>query len=95
MAKKIVDKNIEEIKKGIETKGVVLGREVTLKSIKRGLIRKVFMSSTVDPEIKSDVEQYAKISPIEIVELVYPNDELGALCKKPFPISIVGVLKAN
>ncbi|MFH1439162.1 MAG: ribosomal L7Ae/L30e/S12e/Gadd45 family protein [Candidatus Woesearchaeota archaeon] len=91
--KKEIDKNIEEIKKYIDTNKAVLGSIVTLKKLKRGSLAKIFLSANVPISIKEDINYYNKISDVKIVELSYPNNELGALCKKPFSISIIGILK--
>ena len=38
-----------------------------------------------------DIVEYAKLSDVEVVDTAVPNDVLGTLCKKPFPISVIGL----
>ena len=51
------------------------------------------MSNNCKESVKEDIERHSAISGTEIVQLDYPNDELGAICKKPFSISVIGVVK--
>jgi len=91
--KKEIDKDIEEVKKGINADKAVIGTIETIKNLKKGNIVKVFLSANVPEEVKQDLEYYSKLIKADVVELAYPNDELGALCKKPFPISVISLFK--
>lgn len=90
MAEKI---DIAKIKKLIESKQVVVGKDEILKKLKQGKLSKVFLTSNLPEQTKERIAYYSKLAGVEIVQLNYPNDELGALCKKPFPISMLGLLK--
>ena len=39
--------------------------------------------------IKEDINHYAKISKVEVIELKQPNDEIAAICKKPFLVTVL------
>jgi large subunit ribosomal protein L30e len=93
MAKKQVDKNIEEIKKLLKTKKIIFGSDVTMKELKRGGIAKIFLAGNTAKPISDDVEYYSGLAGAAVVKLDYPNSELGALCKKPFPVSVIGIRK--
>ncbi len=84
MAKKIE----EEIKKLVASKNIIIGTEKAMKLIKSGKAKKVFVSSNCPEGIVNDIEHYSKISHFEVVKLRHPNDEVGALCKKPYHISV-------
>ncbi len=90
---KEIDKNIEEILKCIDTDKAIIGLDVTLKKLRNGKISKIFLSATAPETAKKDLAYYAGIANVDIVELAYPSDEFGALCKKPFSISVIGILK--
>jgi large subunit ribosomal protein L30e len=90
---KEIDKNIEEVLKFMDTGKAIIGSDVTLKKLRTGKLAKIFLSATAPETIKNDIKHFAGISNVEIVELVYPSDEFGALCKKPFSISVIGILK--
>ena len=51
------------------------------------------MTINCPDEVKESIKRYAGLSKAEIEELDMPNDELGIACKKPFSISIAGVVK--
>jgi len=84
---------VDEIKKIVNTDKAVVGTNETIKALKTGKIAKVFLTSNCPDEVKKDVEYYAGLSTVEVIELPIPNDELGVVCRKPFLISVFGVLK--
>ena len=84
---------IEEIKDSIDDKKVVLGATVTIKALKNSQLRKIFLSKNCTEAEKKDIEYYASFHNIPIVQLNYPSDEVGVICKKPFSIAVLGLLK--
>lgn len=89
-AKKITS---SEIKKLIEAKSLVIGTEKTIKNIKLGKVEKVIVSSNCPDQIFEDISHYAEMSKTETIKVSYPNEELGVICKKPFSISVLSILK--
>lgn len=83
----------EEIRKNLTTKKLIIGTDETLKNIRKGLITKVYVASNCPEDLMKDLRRYSKISGFEIFDTKLPNDELGAVCKKPFNIALLGVLK--
>ena len=81
----------EELKLALKEKGIIIGTERTIKNLKLGKTKKVFLASNCKPEIKESIEYYAKLSGAEIVELVIPDKEVGLLCKKPFSVSVLSL----
>ena len=88
-----IQKNVQELKQALDTDKVIIGTDRTIKSLKQGNIVRIYLSENVSNDIKDDLEHYAKLSDVEIIELPYPNDEFGTVCKKPFAISVVGILR--
>ena len=84
---------ISEIKKQLNKPQFIIGAEETLKELRKGNIVKAYLSVNPKPELVADIESLAKLSDVELVRLDVPNDELGTVCKKPFPISIIGIKK--
>ena len=82
-----------ELRKLMETKKVIVGTDRVIKQLKLGKISKVFLTVNCPEDVKADVGAFAKISKTEVVQLDIPNDELGVVCKKPFSISIAGIIK--
>ena len=93
--KQVVDKDIKEIKSLMKTKKLIIGTERTVKNIKLGKIDKVFLSANCSESVEEDINYYKKLGKFKIIKLKYPNDELGALCKKPFLISVLSVMKGG
>ena len=79
--------SVEDIRKGLERKKIILGTDRVIKNLKLGKIVKVYLSSNCPDDVKEEVKRYK----VEVVELKQPNDELGALCKKQFSVSVLGV----
>ncbi|MFH1316446.1 MAG: ribosomal L7Ae/L30e/S12e/Gadd45 family protein [Candidatus Woesearchaeota archaeon] len=85
--------DIDEIKKNLETGKLVIGTNNTLNNIKLGNIQKVFITKNCSDDVRKDLDNYNKVEKIEIIQLDIANDELGSICKKPFSISVIGLLK--
>ena len=90
MAKKI---DAAEIKKMIKSGILVIGTKRTIKSLKLGKVQKVLVSSNCPSSVESDINYYVGLSGAEFHKLDYPNDELSVICKKPFSISVLALLK--
>ena len=90
MVKKI---DSAEIKKMIKTGNIIIGTERSIKSLKIGKVQKVLLSSNCPSKVEKDINYYAGLSGAELYKLAYPNDELGVICKKPFSISVLALLK--
>lgn len=87
--------SINDIKKAIEEKKAIVGTERVIKMIKKGELIKVYLSVNCPAEVKESIEYYAKLSKTEVIKLKVPNDELGTLCKKPYSISVLGIVKSE
>lgn len=96
MAKKeIADKNVQEIKKLLKSRELVIGTDRTVTNIRRGKVKKVYLASNCNEKVKADINHYSSIGAFDVIELQYPNDELGTMCKKPFSISVISILKGG
>jgi large subunit ribosomal protein L30e len=88
-----VSKDVIEIRKLSEGGKLAIGTQTVIKKLKTGKVSRVFVTSNCPAEVKADVERYAALSKAEVVHLGIPNEELGVVCKKPFSISIAGLVK--
>jgi large subunit ribosomal protein L30e len=82
-----------EFKKLLKNKNLIIGTEKTIKQLRLGKLAKAFVTSNAPEKIRADINYYAKLSKTEVTNLKYTNEELGELCKKPFSISVLGLLK--
>ncbi len=92
MAKKI---DAAEIKKMLKAGNMIIGTEKAIKSLKLGRVQKVMLSSNCPEQVEKDINHYAGLGGAESVKLDYPNDELSVICKKPFSISVLALLKGS
>ena len=83
---------LEEIKKNLKSENLVIGTERTVKLLRIGKIKKIAVASNVSDKTRKDLEYYSKITGAEISVLKIPNEELGTVCKKPYSISVIGLL---
>ena len=90
MTKKITS---AEIKKLLKTGNLIIGTERTVKNLKLGRVQKVILSSNCPANVEKDITYYSGLNSTEVYRLDYPNDELGVICKKPFSISVLALLK--
>ena len=92
MAKAETSEIAGELKKLLMAKRLVLGAEATIKALRKGGVQKVFIASNCSTLVRSDVETLCKVSGAECVSLAQGTDEIGVMCKKPFAISVIGVI---
>lgn len=83
----------EDLKKLAEGNKLLLGTQATVKGLKQGRIARVFISSNCPKDVRDDLIHYKKVSEVELEEIGMTNEEFGVLCKKPFSISVAGLLK--
>ena len=82
-----------EIKKIIKSGNVILGTEKASKNLRLGKVEKIMISSNCPARIEKNINYYAGLTGTEVHKLDYPNDELGIICKKPFSISVLAIVK--
>ena len=93
MAKKKIEKMAVELRKLLTDKKLVIGTDRVLKHIKSGKLKQVYIASNCADSTKEDVLRYCKLAKTDVKELAYLSADLGVFCKKPFSISVIGVLK--
>lgn len=81
----------KEIKLLIETGKVIIGSKKGIRELLVGNPKAVIYASNIPKELISDIEYYADEA--KIIRLKFPGTslELGKLCGKPFPVSLITV----
>jgi ribosomal protein L30E len=74
-----------------DTKKMVFGKAQVMKLLQEGKLTEVFLAENSIE--KQSIGNIAKLSETKVNILKQNNDELGALCKKPFAIAIIGLKK--
>ena len=80
--------SLENLKKAIKEETLTIGTERTLKALKQGKTKEVFVSKNCPDLLRTQVKRYGEISGIKITELNETNNEIGTLCKKPFSVNL-------
>ncbi len=86
-------KFIEELRRLVKEKKAIVGTNRTLKLLKLGKIAKVVLAKNVPEDIRKDIEYYAKLANVEVIQLDVENVELGAMVGKPFKVTVIGIPK--
>ena len=84
----MVAADVEEIRSLIDEGKLIIGTDRTLKALRNGKVKKVFLSSNVSENSKSEIVHLAKIADVDVVDVDESNEELGVLCRKPFAVSV-------
>ena len=80
-----------EIDKLVKSKRIIIGKNSVLRNLKLGKVSEVYLAKNCPAKVKDEVKHYD----VEVVQLKYPNTELGVLFKKNYSISIVGLKNAK
>lgn len=84
---------LAELRKHVQSGKLAIGTKEVNKLLKANKVAKVFLASNCPDSVKENVKHYCSSKECQLIELAVPNDELGVLCRKPFSIAVVGVLK--
>jgi len=80
---------MKTLKEAVKAKKVIIGADRTLKNLKLGKLKRVYLASNVKQDIKEDIEHYTKLFEVKLVQLKEDNEELGLICKKQFSVSVL------
>ncbi len=85
----------QELRTAYRTGKLELGTKSTIRNLKLGRAKMVIIASNADPSVKEDINRYASLSGIPVVEFNGTSIELGTVLGKPFPIQALAVLDAG
>jgi len=77
--------------KKLKSEDIIVGTERTLKLLKIGKIKEVFVASNCPEDIKKEIEHIAEIAGVKVYGSTMNSKNLGTLAKKPFKAVVVGV----
>ena len=81
--------SVEQLKKALKEEKGTYGTDETIKKIKLGKIATVFIASDAKSSEREKVLHYKKQGDLEVFELELKSAEVGILCKKQFPVSML------
>ncbi len=83
-----------ELKDALKLKDkIIIGKDRTLKAINASKIKEIFISSNYPLDELSNLENSSEIREFVLNKLEINSEELGARCRRPHPVIIVGLLK--
>ena len=95
MAKKKVSDIALNIRKLLDANKLVIGSKRSLKMLREGKLSDVLLASNSTDSMDETFQKYCALVGTEIKKLNIPSEELGIICKKPFAISVLGVIKGK
>jgi|SRR3989338_2747848 len=90
--KKTTADEAENLKNQAQSGRALIGLERVLKALRSQKLGKVFLARNCPAKMKEDIQHYAALAQVPVVELEQTNEELGVLCKKNFFVSVAGIL---
>jgi len=85
--------SLDELKKVVGNKKLLIGADRTLKNLKKNELKEIFLAVNCSKSVKEEVEAHAKMSGVKVSELKITNDEMGVIVKKPFAVSVASLQK--
>lgn len=79
------------IRLAVEGGRVGFGSRKGIKDLLLGSAKLVVIASNVPPSLAEDVKRYGEFSGIPLVEFGGTSIQLGSICGKPFPVSVLAV----
>lgn len=83
----------KSIRMAVDTGNVLLGKNECIRSVRSGNSKIVLFSSNIPHDLKITISKYAKMSSIPTYDFSGSSKELGSVCGKPYPVSVMSVLE--
>ncbi|NJE09815.1 50S ribosomal protein L30e [Thermococcus sp. MAR1] len=81
-----------ELRKAEETGKIIMGAKKSIQYAKMGGARLIIVARNARPDIREDIEYYAKLSGIPVYEFEGTSVELGTLLGRPHTVSALAVI---
>jgi len=82
-----------DIKEAIKNDKLIIGTKRTVKALRKEELAKVYLANNCPEVLEDDINHFSSFDNVPVEKLTINCDELGVLCKKPFLVSVVAVLK--
>lgn len=81
------------VRMAVDTGRVLLGRNESFRSLNAGNSRLIIFSSNLPADVKISVSKRASLAGISTYEFDGSSKELGSICGKPYPVSVISVVE--
>lgn len=79
----------------VETGKVAFGSKTGVKDALLARAKLIVIAKNAAPELREDVAYYAKLSSVPLIVYDGTSIELGSICGKPYPVSVLSVYEAG
>ncbi len=79
----------KEVREIADTEQIVKGTEEVKKMLKKDELDKVFTANNTPEKVLKDLKRYCNMNGTELEELDMTNEEVGVLCREPYPITVL------
>ena len=79
------------IKDSLKKERVIIGYNKSVKALKSNKVEKIIISSNAPEKIVEHVKHLCSVNGKELLSFDGTNLELGAVCRKPFGIMVLGI----
>ncbi|MBI2499552.1 ribosomal L7Ae/L30e/S12e/Gadd45 family protein [Candidatus Woesearchaeota archaeon] len=77
--------SIEKLKKALREEKIIYGIDNTIKDLKLGKAKCVFLAKNCPDKIREEIKKYKT----EVIELEESSDEIALVCKRPHQIIVL------
>jgi len=81
-----------ELRKAQDTGKIVMGAKKAIQYAKMGGAKLIIVAKNARPDIKEDIEYYAKLSGVPVYEFDGTSVELGTLLGRPHTVSAISII---
>ena len=88
--------DVHDVRKIVVEEKICIGTENTIKNLRLGKLGKVIITSNCPKGVKEDINSLNRKEEgegAEIINIPENNEELGIICRKPFHVSVLGVIR--
>jgi len=79
----------------LKEKKLVIGNKEVQQGIIANSVKEVFLAANCPEQMKSKIKALAGLSEVPVKALEQTSEEIGALCKKPFAITVAAIKKTK
>tara|TARA_Y100000310_G_scaffold341087_1_gene439048 strand:- start:1649 stop:1897 length:249 start_codon:yes stop_codon:yes gene_type:complete len=80
---------MKELKDAVKDKQLIFGTKQTLKLVKLGKAKVVFVATDCPAEVREDILKFANLAGTKVLETDITSQEVGSICKKAFSINVL------
>ncbi len=79
----------ETVQDALKANKVIIGHNESIKFIKINVPKLIVIANNMDEKMRGEIEQNAKVAKIPVEIFSGSSKELGVVCGKPFPVSVL------